>query len=107
MTQWTGRYLDLGGGGEDGVVWVFQTVLFEPLRLGADEQVEVCCQVASQQGFVGRNVEQEGERFHVEARLQHLQREADVQEASWREVKEGNDFLICTTTVGAISQDKV
>lgn len=65
-------YLDLGGGGEDGVVWVFQTVLFEPLRLGADEQVEVCGQVASQQGFVGWNVEQKGERFHVEAGLQHL-----------------------------------
>lgn len=66
-------YLDLGGGGEDVVVWVFQTVLFEPLRLGADEQVEVCCQVASQQGFVGRDVEQEGECFHVKAGLQHLQ----------------------------------
>lgn len=68
-TQWTGSYLDLGGGGEDGVVWVFQTVLFEPLGLGADEQVEVRCQVASQQGFAGRNVEQEGERLHVESGL--------------------------------------
>ncbi len=66
---WTGSYLDLGGGGEDTVVWVFQTVLLEPLRLGADEQVEMCGQVASQQGFVGRNVEQKGECFHVEARL--------------------------------------
>ena len=80
---WTDRYLDLGGGGEDGVVWVFQTVLLEPLRLGADEQVEVCCQVASQQGFVGRNVEQKGECFHVEAGLQHLRSEQTFEETSW------------------------
>lgn len=71
--QQTGTDLDPGGGAEHGVVWVFQTVLFEPLRLGADQQVEVCGQVASQQGFAGRDVEQKGERFHVEPRLQHLE----------------------------------
>ena len=32
-------------------------------------------QVAPQQGFVGGDVEQKGECFHVEARLQHLQSE--------------------------------
>lgn len=69
----TGSYLDLGDGGEDDVVGVLQTVLFEPLRLGADEQLEMCRQVAPQQRLVGRDVEQEGERFHVEVRLQHLQ----------------------------------
>lgn len=79
----TGRYLDLGGGGEDAVVRVFQTLLFEPLRLGANEQVEVCRQVASQQGFVGRNVEQKGERFHVEAGLQHLQTTRAFEDMSW------------------------
>lgn len=68
-------YLDPGCGSEDTVVWVFQTLLFEPLRLRADEQVEMCCQVASQQGFVGWDVEQEGKCFHIEARLQHLQGE--------------------------------
>lgn len=66
-------YLDLGRCCEDNVVWVFQTVLFEPLRFGANEQVEMGGQVASQQGFVGRNVEQKGESFHIESRLQHLQ----------------------------------
>lgn len=78
-------YLDLGSGCEDAVVWVFQTLLFEPLRLGADEQVEMCCQVASQQGFIGRNVEQEGERFHVEARLQNLQSTKTWEESTTRE----------------------
>lgn len=78
----TGRYLDLGGGGEDAVVRIFQTLLFEPLCLRANEQVEVCRQVASQQGFVGRNVEQKGERFHVEAGLQHLQT-TQVFDMSW------------------------
>lgn len=73
MRQGTGTHLDLGSGGEDSVVWVFQTVLFEPLRLGADQQVEMCGQVASQQGFAGRDVEQEGESFDVEPRLQHLE----------------------------------
>lgn len=73
VRQWTGTYLDLGGGSEDGVVWVFQTVLFKPLRLRADQQVKMCGQVASQQGFAGGDVEQEGESFHVEARLQHLE----------------------------------
>lgn len=66
------NYLNLSGCCEDAVIWVFQTFLFEALRLWADQQVEVCGQVASQQGFTGRNVEQEGERFHVESRLQHL-----------------------------------
>ncbi|TNN61282.1 hypothetical protein EYF80_028485 [Liparis tanakae] len=33
----------------------------------------MCRQVAPQQRLVGRDVEQEGERLHVEARLQHLQ----------------------------------
>lgn len=65
-------YLDFGGGAQHDVVRVFQALLFEPLRLGADQQVEMRRQVASQQRFVGRDVEQEGERFHVEARLQHL-----------------------------------
>lgn len=68
-------YLDPGCGSEDIVVRVFQTLLFEPLRLGADEQVEMCRQVASQQGFVGWDVEQEGKCFHIEAWLQHLQGE--------------------------------
>lgn len=73
-------YLNPGGGCEDGVVRVFQTLLFLPLCLGADEQVEVCRQVASQQGFTGRNVEQKGERFHVKTRLQHLHKK----KKTWR-----------------------
>lgn len=81
-------YLDLGRSREDGVVWVFQTVLFEPLSLGADEQVEVCGQVASQQGFVRRDVEQKGESLHVETRLQHLQSTQIFERASWGEVRE-------------------
>lgn len=65
-------YLDLGGGREDAVVGVLQTLLLEPLRLGADEQVEMSRQVASQQGLAGWDVEQKGESFYIEARLQHL-----------------------------------
>lgn len=67
-----GGYLNPGGGCEDGVIRVLQTLLFLPLRLRADEQVKVRGQVASQQCLAGRNVEQKGERLHVETRLQHL-----------------------------------
>lgn len=48
-------------------------MLFVELRLGADQQVEMRSQVASQQGFVWRDVEQKSERFDVEPRLQNLQ----------------------------------
>lgn len=83
-------YLDPGCGSEDVVVWVFQTLLFEPLRLGADEQVEMRCQVAPQQGFVGWDVEQEGKCFHIEAWLQHLQSEqtrGNIKTRNAREIK--------------------
>lgn len=68
------QHLDPSRGREDAVVGVLQVLLLEALGLSPDEQVEVRGQVASQQGFVGGDVEQEGESFHVEARLQDLQR---------------------------------
>lgn len=71
-TRRDGRYLDPGGGREDAVVGVLQVLLLEALGLGADQQVEVRGQVAAQQRLVGGDVEQEGESFHVEPRLQHL-----------------------------------
>ena len=66
------QYLDAGGGGEQGVVGVLQAVLFGAPRLRAHQQAEVRPQVAAEEGLTGRDVEQQGQRLHVEPRLQHL-----------------------------------
>lgn len=71
------RYLDPGRGREDAVVGVLQVLLLEALRLGPHQQLEVRVQVAPQQRFAGGDVEQKGQSFHVEARLQDLQRERE------------------------------
>lgn len=79
-------HLDFGGGSEDGVVGVLQTLLLQTLRLGANEQMEVRGQVASQQRFAGRNIEQQSQSFNVEAWLQHLRGQR------WEKKKELCDF---------------
>lgn len=69
------RYLDFSGGSKQSVVWVFKTLLFELLGLGANEQVEMCGEVAAQQCLVGGDVQQQSHGLHIEPWLQNLKRE--------------------------------
>lgn len=66
------EYLDFGCGGEQRVVGVLQALLLEALGLGANQEVEVGCQVTPEQCLAGRDVEEQREGLHVEARLQDL-----------------------------------
>lgn len=86
------QYLDLGGCSQHDVVWVLQTLLFAVLRLGTNQQAEMCGQVAAQQRLVGGDVQQQSHRLHVEPRLQNLRRGDSFRrgqggaDAPWREL---------------------